>query len=266
MNMNFLFLGNNSDLLDQYCYDFNHETWEDITDFFNVKIKEKHPDVVFSKLNQSQKIDMIKKIQPDIKTVQDGLFVTTEFKSGENVIFLDEFGEFQNVSQFSLKKHLYSNYNKTDDHFSFLTIEGQKFKNGILKKEIDFHNMATSNNNFMLQKYDVYHKVKKQLQNSPEFSEGENSSITLILELVNHYGHLFSEHEEFRFFELPLIDFLNYHSIEDFIPDFYFNLSGKPIFIYDDNLEIYAKNINSFIVYLKRLISNTKLTIYDYQL
>lgn len=75
---------------------------------------------------------------------------------------------------------------------------------------------------------------------------------------------MFSVYDEFKLFELNLIDYCLFSAVESFYPDFYFTHEGKLKIIYSKDVNKMVENIKVFIEDINKTPEKEKFTIYKY--
>lgn len=258
-NYRFILLGNNEKRLNNHCfcpYEKKSE-WFNITDKVLSNFISPYIDIKFDSRSTEEKIEYINDFYPDIKIVQNDLIFSEEFKHGDTAIFVSESNEFLGVFEFHTHRFLYSNYNISHDEDGFnLKTNPNIMKNGIKKSEIDFETMIKGSNQVMLHKYNLYHKLKNTT------NLNKNKLRQYILDYEPNY---FDINEDFSVFNLPFESYCVLSSVNSFVPDFYFNLSGDPVVIIHENINEYIKNVRDFIRIINKIPSETKITQYEYQ-
>lgn len=222
--------------------------WDDIT-----KEYEEEEKVDFSTLSLEKIIEEINnKYNKNIPIINYG---KKEILNDRDVaIFLNKKGQFLALKRFKVN-HLYSNYEISANQDAFLT-KNERCLNSIPKRNIDFYNMGEINVNSQLKKYDIYHFTKNRLN--------INDKRKLKEYILNKYSNVFSVYDEFKLFELNLIDYCLFSAVESFYPDFYFTHEGKLKIIYSKDVNKMVENIKVFIEDINKTPEKEKFTIYKY--
>lgn len=260
---NFIFLGNNFKILDDYCFNpymerDNQDQWKDITKQISLEFEFNHKNEKFSDLTSDEKIHHIQKKLGNIRIIQNIFDPLGSFSQNDQAIFVDKNNEFVGLYQYIIKPFLYSNFSLCNDSGSF-PISDKVWKNKVKKSEINWDISSKENAIYALNNYNTYHLIKNK---SDKLNLSNQSD--LIEYLLDHHGDIFDAAEDFDLYELNIDDFISYSSVYSFLPDFYFDLKGTPIMIYHLDKKIYLENIKTFIDYIKELPPQTLLSLYDY--
>lgn len=258
-NYRFILFGDNEQLLNDHCFNPYEEKieWLNITDQVLSNFISPHIDIKFNEKSLNNKIEYIRDFYPNIKIIQDDLMFSSEFSNGDQAVFISENEEFLGVFEFCTRRILYSNYkiSLNDDGFT-LKSNPNTLKNGIRKSDIDFSAMIKGSNQIMLHKYNVYYKIK----NSTKL-DGKK----LKQYILDHEPNHFDFSDDFSIFDLSFEDYCTLSSVNSFVPDFYFNLSGEPVIIINSDINKYIKNVKEFIRFINIIPENEKITQYEYQ-
>lgn len=250
--LTFIVMGNkNKALLDLFIdegEDKESFEWEDITEEY-----QQEESVDFSKLSLNEIKDNVnKKYNKNIPVIP---YQKKEILNDRDIaIYLNKKGNFLSLNRFKVN-HLYINYKISADQDSFLT-KNKKCLNNIPKRNIDFYNMGDINVNSQLKKYDIYHSSKNKL------NLGDKNKLKDYI--LNEYANIFSIYDDFKIFELSLVDFCLYSAVESFYPDFYFTHDGKLKIIYSKDVNKMVENVKVFIEDVNRAPDKENFTMYGY--